>query len=240
MKLKLITLFSAASILGAFSVQGQVILTEWNTTGFAGTETSIASSNVASNFSATAITLGSALGSTSGGGGINTNGWDFNELFGANGNYWGFSIELDSGYLLNLSEFLVTVRSSNTGPRDFAVRYSGDSFASNIDTFSTSGSSYIATTLDLSGLGTLSAGTYEFRIVATSSIRSNGDPDFTTGGTHRIMNFGSTSPSNLGDSISLSGEISVIPEPEVYAAIFGLLSIGIALVVRRRRMVAKS
>lgn len=233
MKLKTKLMALALAVGFSTSAFGQVLV-QWDTAGFSGTETSIAATNVAANLNITAIGLGSALGTTSGGGGINTRDWDFNNLFGANGNYWGFSVTVDSGYTLELDTFQFTGRSSNTGPRDFAIRYDGDSFGSNLDTFSTSGTDYIAFDADLSGTGILSEGTYEFRVVAITSTRSNGDPDFSTGGTHRIMNYGSTSATASETPLNLTGTVSVIPEPQFYAALIGLLAIGFAIYRRRR------
>lgn len=227
----LIGALMAAISTGAY---GQVTLVEWDTTGFAGTETTISASNVAANISITPIGLGSELGTTGGGGGINTNGWT-TDLNGANGNYWGFSVTVNTGYLLELDTFQFTGRSSNTGPRDFALRYSGDSFATELDSFSTSGSSYIAFDVDLSGVGVLQAGTYEFRFGLFSDVSSNGTGTVGTGGTHRIMNYGSTSPTPSSNPINLTGEVSVIPEPSFYAALFGLFALAGSILYRRRK-----
>lgn len=233
---KLIKILTALALTAGLSTAafGQSTLAEWNTSGFAGTETTIAASNVATNLSISAIGLGSALGTTGGGGGVNTNGWT-TDLNGANGNYWGFSVTVDSGFLLELNTFQFTGRSSNTGPRDFAIRYSGDSFASNIDTFNTSGSNYIAFDVDLSGLGVLSAGTYEFQVGLVSDTSSNGTGTVGTAGTHRIMNYGSTSATASSNPINLTGTVTAVPEPATYAAIVGLLALGLVLVRRRMR-----
>ncbi len=220
----------AFSAIAAVSSQGAV-LAEWDTTGFTGTETSITFSGVPTGLSVTAITLGAGLGTGNGGGGINTNGWVAADLNGANGNYYGFSITVAASYEVELTSWELAVRSSNTGPRDFAVRYSGDTFDSNIDTFSTSGSAYRNAIVDLSSLGVLTEGTYEFRVGLTSNTSSNGTATVGTGGTHRIMNFDSTSSTAGTKPINLNGTVTLIPEPT--AALLG--GLGLLTLLRRRR-----
>lgn len=109
-------------------VQGAV-LAQWDTNGFTGTETSILSSGVATGLSVTAIGIGSELSTTSGGGGVNTTSWS-TALNATGNNYYGFSMTVGATYEVKLTTWEFTARSSNTGPGNFVVRYSGDSFAS--------------------------------------------------------------------------------------------------------------
>lgn len=206
------------------------ILAQWNTSGFSGTETSIASSNVASGITVTSIGLGSELSTASGGGGMNTTSWS-TALNATGNNFYGFSVTVATGYELELAEWNFTSRSSNTGPGNFAVRYSGNSFATDLDTFSTSGSSYGTVTLDLSSVGTLLAGTYEFRVGLVNTTQSDGVGTVDVGGTQRIMNYGSTSSTASTTPINLNGTVTAVPEPS--AALLGTL--GMLGLLRRRR-----
>lgn len=158
---------------------------------------------------------------------MNTTSWS-TALDGTSNNYYGFSITVATGYELEIATWEFTARSSNTGPGNFAVRYSGDSFAANLDTFSTSGDSYGSVTLDLSSLGTLTAGSYEFRVGLLNTTQSDGSGVVSNTGTHRIMNYGSTSSTASSTPIRLNG---TVPEPG--AAFLG--SIGMLALLRRRR-----
>ncbi|HSP44118.1 MAG TPA: PEP-CTERM sorting domain-containing protein [Luteolibacter sp.] len=206
------------------------VVAEWDTTGFAGNETSIASQNLATGITVTAIGIGSELATTNGSGGMNTTSWS-TALNGADGNFYGFSVTVGTGYELGLTTWEFTARSSNTGPGNFAIRYSGDSFAGDIATFSPSGDSYGTVSLDLSFVGTLQAGTYEFRVGLLDSTQSDGVGDVSTSGTHRIMNPGSTGSSTGSTPIQLNGTIAVVPEPS--AALLG--GFGLLALLRRRR-----
>lgn len=208
-------------------------LAQWDTSGFSGMETSIPSSNVATGITVSAIGIGTELATTSGSGGMNTTSWS-TALNGTSGNYYGFSITVGENYKLALTTWAFTARSSNTGPRNFAIRHSGDSYASNLATFSTSNESYGSVTLDLSSVGTLTAGTYEFRIGLVDAIQSDGVGDVSTAGTHRIMNFGSTSATVSTTPINLNGTVTAVPEPGV--ALLG--SLGMLALLRRRRCFA--
>lgn len=225
MKNKLLPII-VATLATTLSSQA-AILAQWDTTGFAGTETSIASNDVIAGISVTSITLGSELATTAGGGGMNTTSWS-TALNATAGNYYGFSVTVNPSYQLNLTTWEFSARSSNTGPGNFAVFYSGDSFASAIDTFSTSGASYGNVIVDLSSLGTLLAGTYEFRVGLLDDTQSDGVGTVLTGGTHRIMNFDSTGASAGPVEISLNG--TAIPEPST--ALLG--GLGMLALVRRR------
>ena len=206
------------------------ILAQWDTSGFLGTETSIASTNVATGITVTAIGIGSELSTSGGGGGMNTTSWS-TALNGTAGNYYGFSITVGVNYELTLTTWEFTARSSNTGPGNFAIRYSGDSYAASLATFSTSGSSYGAVTIDLSSVGTLEAGTYEFRVGLVNATQSDGVGTVETTGTHRIMNYGSTSSTASSTPINLNGTVEAIPEPT--SALLG--SLGMIALLRRRR-----
>lgn len=206
------------------------VLAQWNTSGFTGSETSIASGNVATGITVTAIGIGSELNTTAGTGAMNTTSWS-TALNGSAGNYYGFSITVGEDYELTLATWEFTARSSNTGPGNFAIRYSGNSYAANIATFSTSGESYGTVILDLTSVGTLVAGTYEFRVGLVNAIQSDGVGDVSASGTHRIMNYGSTSSTVSSTPINLNGAIEAVPEPS--AMLLG--SLGLLALVRRRR-----
>ena len=215
-----------------------ITLAEWDTAGFSGTETSISqSASSIEGVTISNITLGSSIGSTSGGGGINTNGWSSSSVgtTGATSGYYvGFSITVASDYELTLDTLSLTGRSSNTGPGNLGVYYSGNSYATDMASFSQSGTSYTVHNLNLSTI-VLSAGTYDFRIALVDGVSANGGA-VAGGGTFRLMNPGSTGASSVGENpISLSGTLQAVPEPGTYAAIAGLMVLGLVVVRRRRR-----
>jgi hypothetical protein len=231
MKINLTLPLAYSFLLGVFiQVSSAAIVAEWNTSGFSGTETTIPSSKVVTGITVTPIGIGTELTTSTGGGGLNTTSWS-TALNGNSGNYYGFSITVGDDYELALTTWEFTARSSNTGPGNFAIRYSGNSYASNIATFSTSGSSYGIVSLNLSSVGILVNGTYEFRVGLVDSTQSDGVGTVDAAGTHRIMNYGSTSSTPSSDPINLNGTVSAVPEPT--SALLG--SLGLLALLRRRR-----
>lgn len=221
-------------VLASLATGRSAILAEWDTTGYLGDETAITVDSFATGLtSASSIGTGSELLTTTGGGGLNTTSWS-TALAGSSGNYYGFSITVATGYEIDLTDLSFTARSSNTGPGNFAIRYSGDNYASDIDTYSTTNSDYGDFLLDLTSIGTLEAGTHEFRIGLTNALQSDGAGDVSASGTHRIMNPGSTGSDSVGAApITLSGSIFAIPEPG--SALLGGLGF-LALLSQRRRL----
>jgi hypothetical protein len=230
MKAKHITLLSLAVIMLSHQSHGAV-LAEWDTTGFTGTETSIASSGAPIGLTVSAIGIGSELNTTSGEFGMNTTSWS-TALNATGNNYYGFTVTVATSYQLQLTTWNFTARSSNAGPGNFVVRYSGDLFASDIGTFSTTGDAYGNVSIDLSSLGVLGAGAYEFRVGLQNTIQSDGVGDVATNGTHRVMNVGSSASAAGPTAINLNGTLTSIPE--LSATLLSSLGL-LGLVCRRRR-----
>jgi hypothetical protein len=126
--------------------------------------------------------------------------------------YFTFGFTVAPGFVVNLNQLLIGTRASGTGPRDMALRYSGDGFTANLATWTESGTGFINNTLSLSSLTNLS-GTVEFRIVALSNTSANGTGSIASGGTYRIANFFSGTDTG---SFRLTGTI-VAANPTIMA-----------------------
>ena len=154
--------------------------------------------------------------------GFSTSTTDFAGAIAA-GDFYTFTVTPSSGFSMDLSSLDINFDTSGTGPHDWGLFSSVDSFSSSIDTFtaSDSGASH---SLDLSGssFNTLTA-SVEFRLVGHGASSGTGSAAF----------LGS------GSDIVLNGMTSAIPEPSTYALIFGALALGVVVWKRRRKVSSK-
>jgi hypothetical protein len=140
----------------------------------------------------------------------------------AGGDYSGFSITVDSGYVLNLESLTFVTSRSGTAPASISLLTSVNGFASAAASeqnfsFATGGTQTV-TSIAGTAFDTLAAGTYEFRFYTYGAA-------FGTGAQN--------DPSRI-DTIILTGDVSAIPEPSTYAALVGALALGFVAMKRRR------
>ncbi|WP_373520119.1 choice-of-anchor J domain-containing protein [Aquiflexum sp.] len=162
-------------------IEPEVIL-NYNFTGEPGNQDFTSPNLVADGLAGLNFTRGSDLNPTAAGGSISSSGWNSgNERFFI----FGFTVAPDR--LVDLSNLKLGTRSSGTGPKNLALRYSGDNFTSDLAIWEQVGTAFNNQDIDLSGLTNLS-GNVEFRIVSTSDVSANGGT-IAAGGTLRVTNF---------------------------------------------------
>ncbi len=185
-----------------------ISLAFWDFEGEPGNQTSTEGDG-SFNINAIDFIRGSAINPTTAGNSISGNNWGTGE-----NSYFEFGLTIVEGLEARLEELLIATRSSNTGPRDLALRYSVDNFESDLATWANFGTKFSNLRLDLSPLQALT-GTVRFRVVVTSNVSANGGT-LAPGGTLRIGNLfeaGTFIPVQLTGT---SAESEVIPpaEPE--------------------------
>ncbi|WP_194973085.1 endonuclease/exonuclease/phosphatase family protein [Aquiflexum lacus] len=170
-------------------LEPEVIL-NYNFTGEPGNQISTGAELVTDGLTALDFARGTDIGPTGANNSISSNGWDSGaERFFT----FGFTVAPDK--LVDLSNLKLGTRSSNTGPKNLALRYSGDNFSSDLANWEQIGTAFNNQEIDLSVLKNLS-GNVEFRIVSTSDVSANGGT-VASGGTLRVTNF---FPDNVGVS----------------------------------------
>jgi endonuclease/exonuclease/phosphatase family metal-dependent hydrolase len=196
-----------------------VVLANWNFAGAPGNQISTPGTSEENGILVNDFTRGSGINPASAANSISSNGWNTGD-----DRFFTFGFSVAPGKLLDLQSLQIGSRSSDTGPRDLALRYSGDNFSSDLATW-TSANQFFNQTIDLSNLTNLS-GNVEFRIVSTSSTAVNGG-EVSSGGTFRITNF---FPDNQGTrfiGFVKSADGVVVPTISIEPAVldFGLISI---------------
>jgi hypothetical protein len=184
--------FEPVSLTGHV-VESTVIIPEpenivnWNFAGEPGNQVSTAPNFVAQGLLGMEFSRGSDINPASASNSISSNGWNAGE-----NRYFSFGFSVAPDKLLDVIALQIGTRSSNTGPRDMALKYSGDGFSTNLATW-TSENAFLNQTIDLSQLQNLT-GTTEFRIVTLSNTSVN-DGTIASGGTFRVTNY---FPDNAG------------------------------------------
>lgn len=190
----------------AFRCDAAVIVA-WNLAGEPGDQAFTAPSEEALLTTGFDVTRGPGLNPSAAGDSISSNGWD---TLNPDDDYFTFGFSVDPGYWVTLDELRIGTRSSNTGPGDLGLFYNGDSFTSNLFTFTQSGTDFLDSVADLSALTNLT-GNVEFRIVALSDTRADGDTGITSAGTFRLTNF--FDDGNDTGSFQITGSVTAVPEP---------------------------
>jgi uncharacterized protein (TIGR03382 family) len=214
---------SAVLALVAGSASAASTLVSWNSTGMAGTETSMPVSFLGANITGASLTRGAGLGGNAGANSLNTNGW--NDL-GAN-DYVELSFTIAAGYAVDLDVFQVGTQSSGTGPGTMGFYTSTNGFTSPVFTVVQGAATNVNTNADVSALTGLT-GTVTFRFKAIGTTSANGG---TVGanGTWRIWD------QNLGGGTfvdsNFTGDIYLVPAPGAFA----LAGLGGLAMARRRR-----
>lgn len=198
------------------------VLTEWNLTGVSGDDSFVEASNFSGSVSGISLTRGAGLSGSVATNAFNSNGWD--DL--AVDDYFSFGFNIASGFEVDLADLVIGLRSSNFGPRDLGLFYSGDSFASSVFNITQSGNSFNNHTIDLTSLQDLT-GNVEFRIRAVGPASASGGV-MSSAGTFRIV--------ENGVNVQFNGTVAAVaavPEPETYAMF--LVGLGLLGFAARRR-----
>lgn len=224
--------FLLMALVAGLSSVAQAQVASWNFTGDAGNQTSEAASYVVSNMTGAAITRSSGLAASGAGDSFSSLGWESTTSGFGSDEYMSFGFTVADGYSLDLNQLLVGTRSSNTGPGTLGLFYSGDSFTSQLHTFSQSGTTTLVSDINLSALTGLT-GNVEFRIYEIGNTQADGIGDTASGGTFRLA--GGDGAGNM----LFTGTVAAVPEPETYAMLLaGLGLIGGGAMRRRQAMKA--
>lgn len=187
-----------------------------------------ASTSVAANSSAAGV-FGFATWTTGATNGSNT----FSGSVDAN-RYYEFTITPQSGYTVSLSSITFDAGRSSTGPRQFVIRSSNDSYVSNI---SGTGSGAVST---------VSGNIFQFtdnsstNLVAGQSITMSSFTNVTSPLTLRIFGFNAEAGTGTLriDNLAVNGSVTAVPEPSTYAAMAGAVALLGVMVHRRRQRLA--
>ncbi|MBM3833589.1 MAG: hypothetical protein FJ403_10030 [Verrucomicrobia bacterium] len=205
MKTSLIFLISIASLIRS----GPAQIVTFSFTGSAGDETSFAADAQPANGSVSSMSRGLGLTATTSAGTFNAKSWTTGSAIGSD-DYYAFSITPNSGAHLTLTSLVMDERRSSSGIRNWSVRSSLDSFASDLASFSVPDNDDTRTgqsTALGSAFQNLTA-SVEFRVYAFSAESGTG--------TWRI------------DNVVLNGTLTSTPEPHEYAAVAGVALLGFA------------
>jgi hypothetical protein len=234
---KLIKTLTALALTAGLSTAafGQSFTISWNTDGFAAGTASepnpVVGSSTSGLITPINLTRGPDIDFATLTNSFSSNGWDSTD----GGEYFEFGFTVAPGYQVDLTQALLGLRSSNTGPRDIGLFISTDSFTSAIDTYILPGgsgaSAFLNATTDLSTLTELT-GTVTMRFLKTSEFAADGG---NIGGTGTFAFARFSDPTDGLIPSQIQGTVSVVPEPATYAAIVGLLALGAVLVRRRMR-----
>lgn len=214
-------ILAAVAAGAATGVAGANVIVSYVNFGQPGDQITSPTGTVGDNVTDLPLTRGPGLSPNVGSNSLNSSGWD---TLSAD-DYVTFGFTVDAGYWADLDSLWFGSRSSNSGPGELAVFYSGDSFTNPIFSFTQSGTAFGNHIADLSALQGLT-GTVEFRIYATSDIRADGTPGISPAGTFRV---GDHFDGANFTEFRITGD--VIPAPGALA----LLGIAGLCATRRRR-----
>jgi hypothetical protein len=169
------------------------------------------------------------LGASSSANAFGSNGWNITDTFNEADKYIAFSLSVDPGYMVTLTELSWTrLNASNTAPGTGRWGYSinGGSFVLQ-DTFAITfaNAAGVWDSLDIVD----ATGSIEFRFWAFGTTSVNGGSSAGAGGvTYRNI---------AGEDLVLNGSVALVPEPSTYAllALSGLALAGYAARRRQRR-----
>ncbi|TVP78803.1 MAG: hypothetical protein EA353_07615, partial [Puniceicoccaceae bacterium] len=203
-----ITSIALASVLGlAGAVHGHNLDINFNFAGEPGDQVSTAGTSSVGAITGAIVDRGPGIGSTAAGNSISSNGWD---SLDPTEDFFSFRFDIAAGFSVDIDRLVIGTRSSGAGPGELALRYSGDGFTSDLATFTQSGTAFLNSDIALNL--TELTGSVEFRVVATSDVRADGDLGITDTGTFRLVNYFSG-----GDTGGITFSGTAVPEPGAYA-----------------------
>jgi hypothetical protein len=219
----------------ATPLAAQTVITSYSTFQVAaGNEVFLPANSPTPGVAGLDLTRGAGLSPNAGSNSFNSAGWDWPGGVRQANDHVSSGFTVEPGYAVDGLRLLFGSRSSNTGPGPMAVFWSGDAFAAPIHSFTQPGggtNDWYNGNVDLSSLGTLAAGNYEFRFQSTSNNRAdanNTSSAIASAGTWRVGDY-------FDGSFSLfqfQGNVIAIPEPS-RAILFALG--GLLLIARRKR-----
>ncbi len=193
----------AALLVGA--AHGQV-LSEWQLSGQPGDQAATAATNAAAGLAGLPLVRGAGVNPSAAANSFSATGW---HDLGAQ-DYFAFGVTVEPGSELNLEELWIATRSSNTGPANCGLFYSGDGFTTNLFTFVQSGTATTQSVVDLRSLTGL-AGTVEFRVRALDTVSAGGGT-VSSAGAFRFADptvAGNTVPVRLTGAVVPAGSFAV-------------------------------
>jgi DNA/RNA endonuclease YhcR with UshA esterase domain len=202
----------AVGFCGSFFVTAEVKaqtapLVQYNFTGAAGSEDSLAADAQPANGRFYFARRGSALTGTAGGGYLTSNNWP--TTFNANA-YHSVSGRPDANFNLNLTAIALTVRHSGSGPGTFEIRSSLDNYTSVLKTI-TVPSATVADVRDSLVLGAAFSGLtskVEFRVFGYNATATTG-----TGRLDKVKLYGTIqSATPAGPTVNFASATSSVAE----------------------------
>lgn len=212
----------AVSLSLPTSASAEVIV-DWDLTGLAGNETTLAANSAVVGISGSALIEGATLVANSGSDSMNARGWN-----GEATDYFSFGFTVANGYSVDLDTLVIGTKSSNSGPGSMGLYYSGDQFARALYIFNETGATSLNDIVDLAALSQLT-GTVEFRVMQMGSIAANGG-ETSSSGTFRIAEY---SDGVTSTNLQLTGTVAAIPEADTSTML--LAGLGVVGVMARRR-----
>ena len=192
---------AGAALAGTAHAQ---VLSQWVLTGTPGDQAATAATGTAPGVSGLDLVRGAGINPSAAANSFTGNNW--HDL--AADDYFAFGLDIQQGWEVVPTELWIATRSSNTGPGNLGLFYSGDGFTTNLHTFVQVGSATLDSVVDLSALGTL-AGSIEFRVRPLDATSANGGTT-SAAGVFRFADHTGTgvTPMQLVGSVVLAGSFA--------------------------------